>query len=538
MIDGIVLNANIYTLNPLQPRASAVAIYGGRIVAVGDDASIRALATAKTAIDDAQGRLLIPGLTDAHVHWEGYTRALRSVDLQDVPSKAEALAHVAARVRETPPQAWVLGRGWAQGLWADDAFPTAADLDAIAPQNPIYLAARSGHAAWVNSLALRMAGLEGNAAIQNPTGGEFVRLTDGSPSGLLLEDPAMNYVGRLIPKLSPDELAIWMLDAQQNALRYGLTGIHDYDNPSCMRALQTLRERGQLQLRFVKQINDPYLEHALGIGLRSGFGDDWLRIGGLKIFADGALGPRTAFMIEPYEGDPKNYGITVTDKEEMYQLVSRASAAGLYSTIHAIGDRAVHDVLDIFEAVRGEESARGVVRRQLRHRIEHVQIVHPDDMGRLAALDVIASMQPIHATSDYEVAERYWGKRSKWAYAWRQQLTAGAVLALGSDAPIEPIEPLKGIHAAVTRQRADGSPSVEGWYPEEKLSMMEALHGFTQGAAFAAYMEDRLGMIAEGYLADMVLFDRDLMTIPSAEILETQVLGTMVNGVWRYRQFD
>ena len=260
------------------------------------------------------------------------------------------------------------------------------------------------------------------------------------------------------------------------------------------------------------------MPNALELGIRWGFGDDWIRIGGLKLFADGALGQRTALMVEPYEGEPDNYGIGVVDKEEMRELVSRASAAGLPSTIHAIGDRAVHDVLDVFENVRHEEQARGETTTQRRHRIEHVQIVHHSDTHRLAELDVIASMQPIHATGDYQMADAYWGDRAQYAYNPRLQLDQGVVVAFGSDAPVEPFEPLKGIHAAVTRRRADGSPSPDGWYPEARLSVDEALHGYTIGAAYAGGMESRLGQLAAGYLADLVVLDRDLYEIHPSEI--------------------
>jgi hypothetical protein len=535
MIDRIIFNGNIYTQNPTQPRASAMAIVGERIVAVGDDDAIRPLATSGTQVDNLNGWLVLPGLTDAHVHWEGLTRALHAVDLYDVPSIDEAVQRVAEKARQTPRSEWVIGRGWRIDLW-DGEFPTATALDAATTEHPVYLTARSGHAAWVNSAALRLAGI--NKSTPDPEGGAFRRLEDGRPSGILFESPAMKRVSELIPKPTPSQLADWMEDTQAFALRMGLTGIHDYDNPSCMQALQILRERGGLKLRFVKQINQNWLEPALELGIRSGFGDDWLRFGGLKMFADGALGPKTALMIEPYEDEPDNYGIAVVDKEEMAELASQASASGLLTTIHAIGDRAVHDVLDIFEAVRREEASRNTPRQQLRHRIEHVQVIHPDDVGRLAALDVIASMQPIHATSDYAMADRYWGKRAAYSYAMRKQLQAGAVLALGSDAPIETIEPYRGIHAAITRQRADGSPGPEGWYPEERLTLDEALRGYTLGPAFAGYMDGRLGMLAPGYMADLIVIDRDWFSIPASEILGTQTLGTMVGGEWQMKQFE
>ncbi|MGQ9850932.1 MAG: amidohydrolase [Aggregatilineaceae bacterium] len=535
MIDRILLNARIHTLHPARPYASALAIARDRIVALGDDDTIRALAGPHTAVDHLGGQTVIPGLADAHIHWEGVTRALRDVDLLDVPDKGEALRRVAERARQTPPGEWIVGRGWSQASWPGGAFPTAADLDNVAPDHPVYLVARSGHAAWINSLALRRAGI--GAHTPDPQGGAIQRDAHGQPTGILLEDPAMKLVARLIPDPTPDQLADWMIEAQQRAWAAGLTALHDYDNPSCLVALQVLRERGELGLRVLKQINDPWIEHAHALGLRFGFGDEWLRLGGLKIFADGALGPRTAHMIEPYEGEPDNYGLVVTDKEQMVELVSRASAAGIPATIHAIGDRAVHDVLDVYEAVRAEEAAHGIPRQARRHRIEHVQLIHPDDAGRLGALGIIASMQPIHATSDYQMADRYWGARARWSYNWRAQLEAGAVLAFGSDAPVEPFAPLLGIFAAVTRRRPDGSPGPEGWYPEGRLDMDTTLRAFTQGPAYAAGMEHSLGMLAPGYLADLIVLDRDLYTIPPDEILETRVLGTMVGGDWKYRLF-
>jgi predicted amidohydrolase YtcJ len=289
-----------------------------------------------------------------------------------------------------------------------------------------------------------------------------------------------------------------------------------------------------LALRVVKNINREWLPAALEVGLRWGFGDDWIRIGGLKIFADGALGPRTAYMIEPYEGEPDNFGIPTIDKEEMAELVSRASAAGLPSTIHAIGDRAVHDVLDVYESVRQDEIARGDSAHNRRHRIEHVQIIHPDDAHRLAQLDIIASMQPIHATSDSVMADRYWGDRARWSYNARLQLDQGVKVAFGSDSPVEPFEPFKGIHAAATRQRLDGSPRPEGWYPAARLTVDEALRGFTLGPAYAAGMEQRLGKLAPGCLADLVVLDRDPYTISPTELLGVKVMATMVGGEWRF----
>ncbi|HLV36322.1 MAG TPA: amidohydrolase [Spirillospora sp.] len=530
LVDRILYNGSIYTFASNPPSVSALAIINGRIVAAGTDDDILPLAGPGTKRDNLGGRTVIPGLTDAHIHWSMTAQNLQWVDVFEVASKAVALERVAERARTTAPGEWIRGSGWAQDFWPEPVFPTAADLDAVAPQHPVFLRAKSGHAAWVNSASLRRCGI--TASTPDPKGGHIQRDASGQPTGILFEN-AIDLVRDQIPDPTPEQLADQMQIAQSQALAAGLTGIHDFDGPDCLRALQILCERGLLALRVLKNVNKEWIDALLSTGLRHGFGDDWIRIGAQKIFADGALGPRTAYMIEPYNGEPDNYGIALVDKEEMQELVSRASAAGLPSTIHAIGDRAVHDVLDVFEAVRREETARGEAPAARRHRIEHVQIIHPDDAHRLAQLGVIASMQPIHATSDYSAADRFWGERSRWAYNIRLQIDQGANIALGTDSPVEPFEPLKSIYAAVTRRRPDGSPGPEGWYPELRLTMDETLRGFTTGPAYAAGMENRLGRLAPGYLADLVVLDRDLYRIPHDEILETRVLGTMVDGEWR-----
>lgn len=533
MIQTLLFNGNILTLDENRPRAAALAISYGRVVALGADAEIRRLASGRTMQINLDGKTVLPGLTDAHLHWEAQSRALRSVNVFEVAEKAIAVERVKERVKETPPGQWVQGQGWAQDLWPDRAFPTRFDLDAVAPEHPVYLSAKSGHAAWVNTAALQRAGVSASAS--DPEGGQIMRDADGAPSGILLET-AMDLVSERIPSPTGEELADMMKGAQDHALRCGIAMIHDFDEPTCLAALQILRERGDLALRALKQINQPWLEAALDSGIRGGFGDDWIRIGALKLFADGALGPKTALMFEPYLGEPQNFGMAVVDKEEMIEYVSRASAFGLPSSIHAIGDKAVHDALDVFESVRREEAERGEPKPKRRHRIEHVQIIHPQDADRLAKLDVIASMQPIHATSDMITADRYWGERTAYAYNPRLQLEHGARLAFGSDAPVEPLDPLLGIHAAVARQR-DGQPT-GGWHPQAKLSLHESLLAFTRGPAYAAGMEDRLGKLEEGYLADLIVLDRDIYQVEPEEILELKVLGTMVDGKWRFREFD
>ena len=528
----VLTNGKIYTLNSAQPETTAVAIRDGRILAIGGDDEMQALLAPDGEIIDLGGRFVTPGLVDAHVHFQHFSLSLQNIDLDGAESRDAALARVATFAADHPGSGWLRGRGWSQDTWPDRAFPTAFELDAIIPNRPIYLSHKSGHAAWVNSLAMKMARV--NETTADPPGGQIHRDATGRPTGIFFED-AMDLVATHIPRPSPNEIAGAMRHAQAYCWSVGLTGLHDFDGRDCFVALQMLRESGELGLRVVKNIPVYRLQFALGVGLRSGFGDNWLRIGGVKIFADGALGSRTAAMIAPYEGEPGNWGIVVTDAEEMLEKARLASAGGLSLTVHAIGDRANHDVLNVYELLRREEITQG--RRRLRHRIEHVQILHPDDLHRLAALDIVASMQPIHATSDMDMADRYWGSRARYSYAWRTMWNSGALVVFGSDAPVERIDPLPGIHAAITRRRAGDYSNPEGWYPEERLSLDQTLFAFTTAAAMTAGQEMTQGSIAPGKLADLTIFERDLRTTPPDEFLDAGIAGTIVDGVFRYRLF-
>jgi predicted amidohydrolase YtcJ len=544
----VLTNGRFHTMDPANPTPSAIAIRHNRILATGGDDEMKALLGKNGEWIDLHGRTVTPGLVDAHVHFQTFALHLQRVQLHSTTSLQDALERITAHLQTDHASAgWLQGRGWSQDDWRDRAFPTAAALDAVCPDRPACLRDKSGHAAWVNSKALQLAGIDGRTP--NPPGGSIRRDASGAPTGVLFEE-AIDLVTNLIPRPTEYEIAQAMRPAQEACWRAGLTGVHDFDGRSCFSALQILRQNGELGLRIVKNIPVYRLEHAIGVGLRSGFGDDWLRIGGVKLFADGALGPRTAAMIAPYEGEPGNRGIVVTDKEEMYARVSQASAAGLSATIHAIGDRANHDVLDVYEAVRKEERLKikdwqsdaqsSIFNPQssfLRHRIEHVQLLHPNDLNRLAQLNVIASMQPIHATSDISMADSYWGERAQYAYAWRTMLNSGAPLVFGSDAPVEPIEPIRGIHAAVTRRRPDGSPGPEGWRPEQKLTLHETLHAFTLSAATTSGQEANQGSLTPGKLADLTIFDRDIFAISPDELVNVEIDGTVVDGRFRHRVF-
>ncbi len=539
----ILYNARIYTLDERQPFATAIAIDRDRVLAIGGDYELlkeygHGLGSSKTAeLEDLGRRAIIPGLTDAHIHLESYALSLQMVDCE-TPSLEECLRRVGERAAKAPAGEWIRGHGWNQNNWPQ-GFGKAADLDAVASDHPVFLTAKSLHAAWMNSTAMRIAGISASTA--DPPGGRLGRDAQGRPDGILFES-AMEFGYKALPDASVEKVAGAIQDAQQNLWRLGLTCVHDYDQSRCFSALQDLHLEGRLGLRVVKGIPLEDLPQAVAVGLRSGFGDDILRIGSVKAFADGALGPQTAAMFQPYEGDSSgdNRGMLLMDGEEFFEHGRLAASHGLSMAVHAIGDRAVHEMLDGYEHLREYEAGEldmgaGRSKPPLRHRIEHVQLLHPDDVGRLAKLGIIASMQPIHATSDMLMADRYWGKRAALAYALHSQLEQGAALAFGSDAPVESLNPFWGLHAAVTRRRRDGAPAPDGWYPEQRLSLMDAMRGFTVGPAYAAGMEDHLGRLVPGYLADLLVLDRDPFTCSPDEIADLLPVRTMLGGRWIWR---
>jgi len=528
--DLVLLNGHIHTLDAAQSRASALVARHGHIAYIGDDAGARAIARRGAEIIDLKGACAFPGLTDAHIHFSMFALGLHAVQAE-TDTLEECLRRVAERAASTPAGEWITGFGWNHNVWGG-RFPSAAMLDRVAPGHPVSLHTKSGHASWVNSRAMELAGISADTA--DPIAGRIVRDAQGRPTGILLEG-AMALVDGIIPEPTLDQTVEAIRLALAIAHRAGLTGIHDMDRALALRAYETLHSRGELTLRVLKSIPMQSLDEALVVGLQTGLGDDRLRLGHVKMFMDGALGPRTALMLEGYEDAPDDGGIPANDPEAVYDAVRRANAGGLACAVHAIGDRANRDILDIYARVHGELAAEAIPWKPLRNRIEHVQLLHPDDIGRLGQLGIVASMQPIHATSDMHIADRHWGTRCTSAYALRAVASHGAVLALGSDCPVETLEPLVGIHAAVTRRRADGSPGGEGWYPEQRLTVEEAVRGYTWGAAYAAGMEDRLGTLEPGKLADLTILDRGLWDIDPMDILHARVIGTIVGGAFVYR---
>ena len=534
LADTLLVNGRIHTMDAGCPQGSTVAIAGERILAVGGGPADGQghglgdlLAPGGTVIDLGE-RCVLPGLWDSHVHFSSYALSRRALDLSEVPTLYDVVALVAARARATEPGEWIVGLRWDQEQWPERRFPKASDLADAAPGHPVMLRAKNGHALVANSLALQMAGI--TAETPDPPGGRIGRDAEGCPDGMLFEDSAMEMVTDLIPEPRPEEMDSALKEAFRSAWRVGLVGIHDMDGQRAFVAYQRLHAWGELGLRVVKYLPAGVLDCALETGLRAGLGDDWLRVGGIKAFADGALGSRTAAMLAPYAGEPENVGVSTIEEAALRTLARKAHAGGLPLAVHAIGDRANRMVLDALAEV-GAAGTGGP-----RHRIEHVQLLHPDDVDRLAELGVVASMQPIHATQDCEMAERYWGDRCATGYAWRSLLEAGTLLAFGSDGPVEDINPFVGIHAAVTRRRADGFPGPQGWYPQQRLTVEHAVRAYTLGAACAAGLDDRLGSLAPGKLADLIVLDRDVFACDPMAIVETRVLATMIGGQWAHEE--
>jgi predicted amidohydrolase YtcJ len=528
MPDLILYHGRLTTQDPNFTQATALAVRGGRILAVGDDAEVRASARPHTRQIDLDGRRVLPGLTDAHFHFYEWALARGGLSLAGTISLAEVRECVRQAVRRADPGQWILGQGWNQDTWPHPRLPDRADLDDLSPDNPVILWRTDLHLAWVNSRALQAAGI--SAGTPDPEMGIIERGEGGQPTGILRE-LAINQVRQVIPPPTDDETDEAMRQAMAEVHQLGLTGVHDMrimggaDGPPAFRAWQRLRVAGELGLRVWMMLPGERLDAAIALGLRTGFGDDILRVGGIKLFADGATGPRTAWMLEPFTDD--GTGLPLMPMREIAELVARAHQAGISTAIHAIGDRAVRELLDVFTEVLPRQM--GEVPLLAPHRIEHVQHSHPADLRRLAALGLVASVQPIHATDDMAMIDKACGERARWAYAFRGLLDAGTVLAFGSDCPVASPNPFWGIHAAVTRQRRDGSPA-EGWYPDQRMTVAEAVRGYTLGPAHASGQVAQQGSLTPGKLADLIVLDRDIFAILPEDIPDTQVWLTVFDG--------
>ncbi|OIN86594.1 MAG: hypothetical protein AUJ21_12130 [Anaerolineae bacterium CG1_02_58_13] len=528
MPDMILYNGKLHTQDSNYPQATAVAIRDGRILAVGTDTEIQSLAGPRTRRINLGGRRVLPGLTDSHFHYYDWALNRRRLELADTASLADVRAQVAKVTAKTPPGGWILGQGWNETRWPDPRLLTRADLDDLTPTHPAILWRSDMHLAVANSRALQAAGI--NNETPDPPQGVIDRGASGRPTGVLRE-LAINLVREVIPPPTEDEAVAAIRDGFAALHRLGLTGVHDYrimggaDGPQAFRAYQHLHSTGELSMRMWMLLPGERLDQAIALGLRTGFGNDTLRVGHVKFFSDGGQGARTAWMLEPY-ADTDSCGMPLTPMDEIAEAVRRAHAAGLAVAIHAIGDRANRELITVFEQVLNNEQAAAP---KAPHRIEHVQNIRPEDILRLGRLGVVASVQPIHVPDDFPMIEKSVGPCGHWTYAFRDLLASGVPLAFGSDCPVADPNPLWGIHAAVTRQMRDGTPT-GGWYPDQRLSVAEAVWGFTMGAALVCGREAELGSLTPGKLADLVVLERDIFEIEPMEIAQVQVAMTIFDG--------
>lgn len=522
--DLVIVNARVYTVDPGQPHAEAVAIRGDRLVAVGRTAEALAFRGSSTQVIDAGGRAVIPGLHDAHGHVLGLGESLQQVNLRGTTSAQAVIDLVKARAAALPKGRWIQGRGWDQNDWPDTSWPTAAQLDAATPDHPVYLSRVDGHAAWVNSAALREASLA--AATPDPAGGRVIRGGNGAPAGVLV-DTAMGLVSRRIPPPDPTMRREQLRLADDLAARLGLTMVHDAGVQWPDAAMyREVADAGALKTRLYVMLRPPKTGETLPPPL-IGHAGHLLTIRAVKLVADGALGSRGAALHDPYSDEPGTTGLLVTSPEQLYAQALASVRAGYQPCIHAIGDRANTAVLDLFERLQAEVPGS----RGLRMRNEHAQILRTSDIPRFAQLEVIASVQATHATSDMPwVAQRLGETRTQaGAYVWQALRRSGARLANGSDFPVEEPNPMYGFYAAVTRQDREGRPP-GGWMAEQRLTREEALHSFTAGAAYAAHLEQDLGLLRPGMLADLLVLSDDIMQVAPATILRTRPLVTIRGG--------
>ena len=517
----IIHNANIYTSG--KQKTTAIAIDNGYFTALGSDEDLLKAFPHADQVIDLEERTIWPGLTDAHLHLRHLAESMAMVDCE-TDSRQTCLERVKREVQNLPQHAWVRGHGWNQNRW-DTGFGTAADLDEVCGDHPAYLTAKSLHAAWANSKALALAGI--NNETPDPPGGIIQRDESGAPTGILFEAGAMQLVENVIPPLSQEAINKKIQDLIPKLWEMGLVSVHDFDGFECWKALSFLHQKGQLNLRVRKNMPFDHLDAFIAARLKTDFGDDWLHLGGVKLFADGALGPQTAAMNEPFDGS-NAFGSLLLSENEIVEIGKKAVSHGIALTVHAIGDRANHIVLNAFERLRQYEQAHHLP--HYRHRIEHVQILDPEDLPRLAKLDIIASVQPIHAPSDSQMAEKYLGDRAKNAYAYRSLVESGAVCVFGSDAPVESVNPFLGIHAAVTRRKLDGSPGPDGWHPYQRLSLDQAIEGFSRTPAEISNRGSHLGRIAAGCKADFLILEDDPFTIEPDEISQIKPLATFIDG--------
>jgi predicted amidohydrolase YtcJ len=520
-------HGRIYTNDPEHPWAEAMAVSEGKISCIGkmDHVLLDCLGGQEGAETvNLKGQFVMPGFNDAHVHLGGAGADELAVPLTGVPSVEEMQKRVADAVAQHKPGEWITGGGWDHTTWPEKRFPNRQQLDAVAPKNPVILTHISGHVAVANSLALKSAEIDKNTP--NPPGGEIEHDALGEPTGMLKEGAAMSLVKVRIPDPAPEQRRRGIELVLENVAKNGVTSVQDNSDWEDFQVYKQLKEEGKLTVRITEWL--PFslpLNDLQNMRAQGGTTDPWLKTGALKAVTDGALGSRTAAMLEPYSDDPSTSGIFTFDPEKLRAMAIERDKAGFQLNFHAIGDRANRISLDVFEAV-----AKANGPRDRRNRIEHAQVVEPMDFVRFAQLKVIASMQPSHQTTDMRWAEERIGpERIKGAYAWSTMLKNGVRLAFGTDYSVEPISPFRGLYACVTRERPDGGPK-NGWEPQEKISLEDCIRAYTSGSAYAQFEAGKKGELKQGEYADFVILSNDLTKVPPAQFTKTRVLRTVVGG--------
>jgi predicted amidohydrolase YtcJ len=515
--ETVIINARIHTVDSALPAAEAIAVCGATIARVGTSADIRAMAGSRTRVIDAGGRLVVPGFNDAHVHLIAGANEIVGVDLRPAKDEQDFVRRLREYAAQRPKGEWIRGGYWDHEAWPSRALPTRELIDAATPDHPVFVQRLDGHMALANSLALKLAKVSANA--KDPEGGAIVRTARGEPAGVF-KDNAMELVSRAIPQDTLEQTITKARAALTYAASVGVTSIQDMTaSPRELRAYQELHKRGELTARIYSIQNyDGAMQGGRG-------GDEWIHTGARKLFADGSMGSGTAAFFEPYADDPKTSGLLLQSPEVLQRMIFEADAAGFQPVVHAIGDRANAIVLDALAQLARERGAR-----DRRPRIEHAQVVRSSDKVRFRAAGVIASIQPSHCIDDMRWAERRIGKeRTPISYNFKSFLDAGARIAFGTDWYVEPLNPMLGLYAAVTRQFPDGTPE-GGWFPDERITMAQAIEYYTLGSAFAEFEEQRKGSLTAGKLADLVVLSKDVFSVPPREILDTKPTLTMVGG--------
>jgi len=526
MADKVLINGRIWTVDPARPWAEAVAVRDGRIEAVGTTAEVKKRIGSDTETIDLKGAFVLPGFIDSHVHFVNGGASLMSIQLRDARTKEEFVSRIAAKAKSLPEGEWILNGDWDHTQFDPMELPRRDWIDAVTPGHPVCVNRLDEHMILANSLALKLAGV--TKATPVPAGGEIVKdPATGEPTGIL-KDAAMDLIYAEIPAPSPAETRRNVEAALRAAAEKGVTSVHDVSGEVAFDVYQDLLKSGALTARITCYVPITSEDLALGLKIKTPFGNERLRIAGLKGFADGSLGSATAYFFEPYTDDPKTSGLLhaqMVPEGAMDRRVLAAAAGGLQVALHAIGDRANAMVLDIYERIEARAGARA-----RRFRIEHAQHLRPDDIARFAKLGVIASVQPYHAIDDGRWAEAKIGlERARWTYPFKALLDKGVTLACGSDWPVAPMDPILGIYAAVTRRTLDGK-NPGGWIPEQRIPLEEAVKGFTLNGAFAEFAEELKGSIVPGKWADFAVLDRNLFEVKPEEIREANVVLTVVGG--------